>query len=82
MDSIARTCVVGIFVVAAVLAVAAVAPDAAILEFDPFHPATLWPVVVAGAHEVVAPIRAWLDTTATHLREVLHRTKLREVLSQ
>jgi len=82
MDSFLRFCAIGFFTLSAILGLATAAPDAAVLQFDPWHPATLLPVIAAGAHELFAPVHDWVDTTLAHLYDVLQRTKLRDVLPQ
>lgn len=82
MDSVLRICAIGFFTLGAILGLAAVAPEAAVLQLDPLRPATLLPVIAAGAHEVLTLVYDWVDTTLAHLHDVLQRAKLREALPQ
>ncbi len=82
MDSIARLCAIALFTLSIVLGLVAVAPDEAFSQFNPWHPATLLPVISEVAGEALTFVCDWVDTTVAHLREVLQRTKLREVLPE
>ena len=82
MDSFMRTCAIGFFTLSVILGLAAAAPDAMVMQFDPASPATLLPVMAAGAHEVLILVHDWVDTTFGNLRDVLQRATLREVLPE